>query len=230
MKTRQLLLQTLERVARGFENDLERVVFVGGTVAALYEGAVDIRPTYDVDCVVSVDLSQYYALMDRLRARGFKQVAEAGAPTCRLKFDCNITVDVMPVDPVVLGFSNRWYPEAVKEAATYVLQSGLPVRAISPIYFVATKLEAFKGRGRGDFRSSHDLEDVLALLGQHPTLFDDIQKGSLPVCKYVRDELGQLSRSEAFLDAVPGAFTGDRHEQEVAALLTSKLLQLKKNS
>ena len=40
----------------------------------------------------------------------------------------------------------------------------LEVRAITPLYFVATKLEAFAGRGRGDYQASHDLEDVLSVL------------------------------------------------------------------
>ena len=44
------------------------------------------------------------------------------------------------------------------------VEPGLRIRVVTAPYFVATKLEAFRGRGRGDYISSHDLEDLLAVI------------------------------------------------------------------
>ena len=59
-------------------------------------------------------------------------------------------LDVMPTDRSVLGFSNRWYTPALRSAVT-VLVDDLELRAVTAPYFIGTKLEAFRGRGEGDF-------------------------------------------------------------------------------
>jgi hypothetical protein len=75
--------------------------------------------------------------------------------------DSGLRFDLMPVQPEVLGLSNRCYPYAVETAEPVQLGPAITIRLVSAIAFVATKLEAFAGRGGGDFLNSHDLEDVL---------------------------------------------------------------------
>ena len=79
----------------------------------------------------------------------------------------------MPVQPEVLGFSNRWYPYAVETAVPMDLGDGTTVRLVSAVAFVATKLEAFAGRGGGDFLGSHDLEDVLNIVDGREELAEE---------------------------------------------------------
>lgn len=67
----------------------------------------------------------------------------------------------MPLDEKILGFSNRWYRAAMDAAVTRELPGGLSVRVVTAPYFLATKIEAFHGRGTGDFAVSHDLEDLI---------------------------------------------------------------------
>lgn len=55
--------------------------------------------------------------------------------------------DLMPVQPDVLGFSNRWYPYAVETAVPVDLGNGVTIRLVAAVAFVATKLEAFAGQG-----------------------------------------------------------------------------------
>ena len=43
--------------------------------------------------------------------------------------------------------------------------AGSEVRIVTPVYVVATKLEAFQGRGSSDVTASHDLEDILTVVG-----------------------------------------------------------------
>lgn len=66
-------------------------------------------------------------------------------------------LDVMPLDAKILGFSNVWYKPALDSAVVHELEPDLRVRVVTAVYFCATKLEAFAGRGKNDYQSSHDL-------------------------------------------------------------------------
>ncbi len=83
------------------------------------------------------------------------------------------------------------------------------MRAIAPIFFVATKREAFRGRGRGDDLAGHDIEDALTVLAGLPALRDEIANETSAVASAVRTELVELRAREAFIDAVPAHFDGD---------------------
>jgi hypothetical protein len=68
----------------------------------------------------------------------------------------------MPTDERILGFSNRWSTPAIA-TSQWVHVDRVRLRLVTAPYFLATKLEAFLGRGRGDFAGSHDLEILAAL-------------------------------------------------------------------
>jgi hypothetical protein len=111
----------------------------------------------------------------------------------------------MPTAQEVLGFSNRWYAEAIREAQAVVLDGGINVRVVTPPFFLATKLEAFYGRGHGDFVTSHDMEDIIALVDGRPEIVDDVRSVSNPDLRgYLRDEFSKLLASEAFIACIPG--------------------------
>lgn len=140
------------------------VVFVGGCTAGLLltdSAAEGIRATKDVDAIVeAATLRQYYELESRLPALGFVRDADSGV-ICRWRHVASaVLFDLMPIDPAVLGFSNRWYPEAARTATRVRLNERVEIRQIAAPAFIATKLEAFVNRGGGDFLSSHDLEDL----------------------------------------------------------------------
>ncbi len=197
-------------VARALLGETPPVVFVGGTVTALYplEGGVDVRPTVDVDCVVDVETTAaYYEFVRRLRARGFRECTDANAPLCRLVVK-DVRVDLAATSDTGLGPTNRWYREAVAEATSHALGE-LEVRAITPVYFIATKLEAFRGRGSGDYQASHDLEDTLAVLAGLPVLRKEVAAAQTAVAIAVREQLVGLRGLEPFIDSVPGHFEGD---------------------
>jgi hypothetical protein len=84
------------------------------------------------------------------------------APTCRWRHRDRI-IDVMPTDETLLGFSNRWYRPAIAAAQTVSI-AGPQARVITFIYYLATKLEAFRGRGNDDYSGNHDLEDLAAVI------------------------------------------------------------------
>ena len=109
----------LERVAPHLARVSAGFVYLGGAVVDLLltdQASPQARPTDDVDTIVEVgSTSQYYQLAERLRAAGFKEDSSPGAPLCRW-IVVGTKVDVMPTVAAVLGFSNRWYPSAIRHA------------------------------------------------------------------------------------------------------------------
>jgi hypothetical protein len=227
---RSSAIEAMATVARGLGTEQPRIVFVGGTVTALYplEGGVDVRPTVDVDCVVDVaTTAEYYEFVERLRLRGFAECTDEGSPLCRRVF-ASIRVDIVATADTGIGGTNRWYKEAVAEAMSHDLASDVKVLAITPIYFIATKLEAFRSRGGGDFQASHDLEDVLLVLAGLPALREQLRDESSAVASAVRRELVAFRGKEAFIDAVPGHFEGDAVGQRRADVVLEWLASLDK--
>jgi len=82
----------------------------------------------------------------------------------------------MPLDEKILGFSNRWYRAAMEAATMHHLLRDLEIRVVTAPYFLATKLEAFRGRGRGDFLASHDLEDLIFVIDGRSTIVDEYKQ------------------------------------------------------
>jgi hypothetical protein len=136
---------------------LPELVFVGGCVTGLLitdEAAGEPRGTIDVDAIAEItSYAQYTEFGDRLRGLGFGEDTREGAPVCRWVRG-EMILDVMPLDEKVLGFSNRWYKAAMEASVMKTLRGDLEIRMVTAPYFVATKLEAFRGRGRGDFLGS----------------------------------------------------------------------------
>ena len=108
------------------------------------KAAPDVRFTVDVDCIINViTRSGYYAISEKLRQKGLKEMIFGDHPICRWNCD-GVLIDVMPIDKSVLGFSNRWYKDAQANAVDQKITDTIHVKIISAPYFLATKLEAFK--------------------------------------------------------------------------------------
>ena len=141
----------LEQMATRLKPLLAEVVFLGGCATQLLitdAAAAPIRITDDVDVIVEItSLPQYSNFSKRLRQLGFREDSSEGAPICRF-IAYGLKLDVMPTDEKILGFSNRWYKSALKGAQTIEFH-GLKLRVVTAPHFLATKLEAFKGRGGG---------------------------------------------------------------------------------
>jgi hypothetical protein len=176
-----------ESVVRLLGPVLDDLVFVGGCTTGLFvtdSVAGGIRSTKDVDAIVDVtSYAEYTSLAERLRALGLAEDSTPGAPLCRWRREALI-VDVMPIDASVLGFSNRWYPAAI-ETAQFWRIAGHDVRIVTPALFIATKLEAFRGRGRGDIFASHDLEDIVTVVDGRPEIVAEVGGADAEVRAYV---------------------------------------------
>ncbi len=129
----------------------------------------------------------------------------------------------MPLDAAVLGFTNRWYPSALRSAERFTLPSGLALLVITAPLFLATKIEAFRNRGEEDYFASRDLEDIVAVVDGRPSLADEVNQSSDEVRTYVAQAVKTLLRERGFLDALPGYLLPDaasqaRYERLIAAL------------
>ena len=152
---------------------LNELVFLGGAVTGLLltdTAAGDPRATMDVDAIAEISTyAEYVQFGARLGDLGFSEDATEGAPVCRWVRQ-SVILDLMPLDESILGFSNRWYRAAIPAAETHRIAADLDVRIVPAPYFIATKLEAFRGRGQGDIVASKDLEDIVSVLDGRPTL------------------------------------------------------------
>jgi hypothetical protein len=59
--------------------------------------------------------AEYAEFSERLRKLGLQEDAREGAPLCRWRQQTT-TLDVMPLDENILGFSNTWYRPAMEHA------------------------------------------------------------------------------------------------------------------
>ncbi len=207
----------LERAAGVLGETLcQRMVFVGRAVVGLLitdPAQPAIRATDDVDLVVDVlALGEYYQIERALRERGLSSDVSPGAPICRWR-QGGLIVDVMPTLESVLGFSNRCYALAAATAQPCLLPSGLGIHVITAPAFVATKLEAFAARGRGDYLFSHDLGDVIAVIDGRDTFCDEVAATQSELRVYLADRFAALLGEPAFHDAVPGHLPTDAASQ-----------------
>jgi hypothetical protein len=135
--------------------------------------------------------------------------------------------DLMPVQPEVLGFSNRWYAYAVQTAVRVNLGARegerIEIRLVSAEAFVATKLEAFASRGGGDFLSSHDLEDVLNIVDGREELADELAGAPTDLRLAVATAFAQLVENQDFVNMLPGLIA----EPERAGLVLNRLTRMK---
>jgi len=115
-------------VARNLGDLRERMVFVGGMVHELLvtdPAAPRSRPTKDVDVIVDVSsMAEMVLLGKNLRERGFREATGEDAHICGWVIE-DVPVDVMPVDPAILGFTNVWYPGSLGHATTIDTSAGL---------------------------------------------------------------------------------------------------------
>ena len=198
-------------VAQGLSHLKGKVAFVGGATIDLYltdPAAPPSRATDDVDCVVELTSAKdYHDLEKPLRALGFTHDQSEGAPLCRWLY-CGIKVDVMPDKGSALGFTNRWYPDGLANTVAMTLPGPQEIRVFSLPYLIASKLEAFKDRGRNDYAGSSDLEDVVALLDGCPDARAQIAQAPPAVKTYLAARFASFLKEERFLDSVPGLMPG----------------------
>ena len=221
-------LELLTQVAKRLGPLLPEVVFVGGCTTGLFitdEAAAEVRPTFDVDVIAEItSYADYASFSERLRALGFREDSSPGAPLRRWLID-DMKLDVMPLEERILGFTNRWYRAAMDAATGKELEAGLRIRVVTAPFFIATKLEAFRVRGKGDYTNSQDLEDLLTVVDGRETIVGEIAD-TVAVRSYIAELFRAMLETRAFLDALSGYLLPDAASQERLPILKDRMKQI----
>ena len=216
-------VRMLELAAEYLDDLLDEVVFVGGATVELWvtdEAAPEFRPTDDIDVIVEITTRRdYYRFEKKVRHAGLENDHESGV-ICRFKHpNSGLLLDVMPTEASILGFRNRWQAEAFPHAIEVQLPSGQIIRAIPPAYLLATKLEAFRTRGKEDFYGSRDFSDVVVLVDGREELLDEVAAAPEPLRVYLAGQLEELSGHPAFDNGLEGALPSAPETQERVELV-----------
>ena len=132
---------------------------------------------------------------------------------------------MIPTDASVLGFRNRWFPTAIDTAQRLDI-AGHDVRSVTPALFIATKLEAFHGRGGEDVFGSHDIEDIVAVVDGRPEIVADVAATDEQVRGYIVSEIRALLDNPNFVEALPGFLLPDAANQARRPILDRRLRAL----
>ena len=210
---------------------VDEMVFIGGCATGLLitdTAAPPIRVTKDVDAIVQVtSLSDYHQLSEKLRKKGFQEDTSDGAPICRWITEA-VILDVMPTDSKILGFGNQWYATATRNAEYIQLPSGKSIKMVSAPYFLITKLEAFDGRGAGDYLMSHDIEDIIAVLDGRPEIVNEVKRAETELVSELTERFKKLLQNRQFVDAVSGHMPTDTTSQSRVPMILETIKQLAK--
>ena len=231
-KERNPNIQILEMAVAYLGPLADDMVFLGGCATGLLLtdiAAPPIRVTQDVDVITEVaSLADYHRLSGQLRKRGFKEDQSSDAPICRW-VAAGVVLDVMPTRPEILGFGNEWYQPALDAAVGVELPSGKRIRMVTAPYFLATKLAAFIGRGMGDYVTSHDIEDIVAVLDGRPEIVNEVRQVNETLRKHLMARFAALLRDKNFVAALHGHLPGDTASQARAPLVMERITGIVEN-
>lgn len=200
-------------VAKALGADLlPQVAFVGGCTTGLLitdeMTKESVRYTDDVDLIINVwGYTGWHKFSEQLVDRGFR-ISMDDEVNCRFRLG-NLQVDFMPDDADALGFTNRWYKAALQTAQLYPISEEINIRLVTPVYFLATKFEAFKGRGKNDLLGSRDIEDILNLIDGRAEFGQELMQAADDVKAYLIAEFEALLNSPDISYAVQSTAGGD---------------------
>jgi predicted nucleotidyltransferase len=193
MKSIEINKEAIELVAIGLKDLKDNMVFVGGAIVSLYADyptGEEIRVTSDIDMTTEIAHFQEWAVLnEQLIARKFNPDPQ-GHAMIRYTYK-DIPVDIIPDGAVIaVGETNRWYAFGYDDVRTVKVNSQ-EIQIFGPAIFIATKFEAFKNRGR-DYRTSHDIEDIIFVLQNNEGIVEDIANTHGEVITFLKEQLHLL--------------------------------------
>lgn len=200
----------------------DRFVFIGGGLVPLLitdPAASPARPTKDVDVVFSVaTLGEYSYIRQDLLNSGFEDDITLDKPACALFFQ-GWRVDFLCSSPGIIDAGNRWFEAVLQDPVEHDLD-GVPIWRASTPSWIATKLEAWRNRGRlsngaPDYYHQ-DIEDIIAVVDGRPECIEEIADSIEAVGRFLTETISLLLASEDFLSALPGHTGG--HERAKVVL------------
>jgi hypothetical protein len=198
MISQEMNREAIEQVAIGLEELKDVAVFMGGAVVSLYadnQMTDEIRVTEDIDVTIQVkQYSDWTKLEEQLRDQKFYPDPESTS-IVRHKFK-GIPVDIIPdgINNPISG-TNKWYAYGFNDIRKVQVNSQ-EIQIFSPAVFIATKFEAFKSRGT-DYRTSHDMEDILYVLLNNTSIVSEISSAHKDVGSFIKEQLLLLLKQQS---------------------------------
>ncbi len=210
-------LPILKIVAKGLEPIIDKIVFVGGSVVELYADQIcndEIRATLDIDCIIELtSYSEYNELEKLIRTLGFKNDIESGV-ICRWIYH-KIIIDIMPNDENILGFSNPWYSMGIKTSIWINPYKDLKIKILTAPFFIATKIVAFIDRGKYHFRTSHDFEDIVFILNNRSSIFNEILNAPIDLKKYIVENFNNFVNNDGLREGIFCALSYNATDEDI---------------
>ena len=204
------------------------VVFIGGVAAELLQTRAVLpkpRATDDVDAVAGItSQKELRRFSEELRKRGFREDSHEGAPVCRWLSPDGVPLDVLPVEPAVLGFGNRWDRFALDTSEVENLDADTTIRRVSAPVFLAMKWAAFHDRGDGDWNASRDIEDLIAVIAARPQIIGEVSFAPQEVRTYVASQAAALFARDDLDDILRGALSSSANLDELVDLAGACLM------
>jgi len=229
MKQHSIHTEMIKQVAKGLGPLRPKVVFLGGSATGFHitdKAEPEVRVTKDVEIIVEVaSRVDYHQLEETLRELGFFQKMQKDDPIWRWYLK-DVIIDVMPTNENILGFSNRWYLPAIRNSVTIELERKLKIQIATAPYFLGTKLDAFFGRGRGDYLASHDMEDIIYLINGRVEILEEVKNSEPDLKNYIIKSLKGFLENELFLEALPGHLLPDQASQGRRSIILERIKKI----
>jgi len=225
MENRIINLAVVAEIAEALKEYNQKMVFVGGAVVSLYTddtAADEIRPTSDIDMTLNVvSLKEWYNIQKDLAKLGFYP-DPFGPAICSYKYK-DIPVDIMASEDGPLGTANSWYKIGFMDLWKVKVKSQ-EINILKAPCYLATKFEAFGNRGI-DYRSSHDMEDIIYILDNRIDIVNEIEKSPQKVRKFIQSELNKMVE-QSLLNEVLEAHIHPLVIEQRLPLIVKKITQI----
>lgn len=196
MENKVINIGLVVEVAKGLKELCDKVVFVGGAVISLYvddEAADEIRPTFDIDMTIKLaGFPDWVKIQERLIELKFSPDPD-GQAICSYLYK-GISVDILPTENSYIGESNSWYEPGLKNVKEIDIENET-IKIFTAPYFLATKFEAFQGRGGGDYRISHDFEDIIYIIDNRTSIVEEILGADKKVNAFLKQQFNEVAKN-----------------------------------
>ena len=120
----------------------------------------------------------------------------------------------MPTDASVIGFTNRWYADGFKNAISIKLDDCL-IKIFSLPYFIASKIEAFKSRGKNNYLYSTDFEDIVYVLENNSNIITLVNDSPIDVKNYLIKSFSEFRQDYLFEEGLSAHLEPNTKEQQI---------------
>jgi hypothetical protein len=194
-------------------------VFTGGAIVGLLLSDPAARPpskTKDIDLVLEIaGYHEFAALEQILRRSGFSQNPLENMPVVAWYWK-SIRVDILPDKPMeMMSKTNRWFPHLMAEAERVEVTEKKFAWVASAPCFIATKLEAFRSRGKGNYLESKDIEDVIAVVDGREELAAELENAQPEIRQFLKSEFRMLLDIDDFMNCLPQIVPDESRESVV---------------